>query len=105
MSGLAILFAQLAAPAAAAAPPPDIEISARAKAREVRIEQQGRAEAHVVVEPSAGQRIEVERNLPQGQQRYRNLDMTLHVEGRLAGPNADSPGPSSSQPTQPQGSN
>ncbi len=74
--------------AAAASATPDIEINARVRAREVHIEQQGRAEARVTIEPSAGRRIEVERNLPKGQAQYRNLDLRLHVEGRIAGPDA-----------------
>lgn len=78
----------LLAAAASTAPAnlPDIEIAARVKAREVRIEQQGRASAEVRVEPEAGKRIEVERNLPKGRSAYRNLDLALKIEGRLAGP-------------------
>ena len=87
MPGPTLLIAAAAAGASAALPA-DVEIRARVEARDVRIEQQGRAEALVFVEPSAGERIEVDRNLPKGRARYRNLELDVHVEGRLADPRA-----------------
>lgn len=63
---------------------PDIEIDARVKAKQVTIERQGRASARVRLEPNGADRVEVERNLPPGQTTYRNLDLRLKVEGRLA---------------------
>jgi hypothetical protein len=84
----AILFlAAAAGPAPASSP--DIEITARARAREVRIEQQGEARLRVWAEPPAADKVEIERNLPKGQRRYRNLDIKLDAEARIAGP-ADS---------------
>lgn len=82
----AITMVLAAAASTATTGPPDVEIAARVKAREVRIEQQGRASAEIRVEPEAAKRIEVERNLPKGRSTYRNLDLTLKVEGRLADP-------------------
>jgi len=82
MPGLGLLFAQLAAPAAASLP--DIELRARVHADDVRIEQQGKAEARVHVEPSGGQTIDVQRNQPKGSSRYRNLEMTVQIDARLA---------------------
>lgn len=79
-----LLAAAIAAPAAL----PDIEIGARIKAREVKVEQQGRVE--VRLEPDAGGRIEVERNLPKGRSTYRNLELRLNIEARLADPSARS---------------
>jgi hypothetical protein len=84
MSGALLILA--AAAAAATAPPPDISITARVRAREVRIEQQGEAKLRVWAEPSAGDKVDVERNLPKGQRRYRNLDVRLDAEARIAGP-------------------
>lgn len=80
----AITLVLAAAASTATANLPDIEIAARVKARELSIEQQGRASAEVRLKPEAGKRIEVERNLPKGRSAYRNLDLTLKVEGRLA---------------------
>lgn len=80
----AITLLLAAAAGTATANLPDIEIAASVKAREVRVEQQGRASAEVRVEPEAAKRIEVERNLPKGRSTYRNFDLTLKVEGRLA---------------------
>jgi hypothetical protein len=80
----AITLLLAAAASTATANLPDVEIAARVRAREVRIEQQGRASAEVRVEPEAAKRIEVERNLPKGRSTYRNLDLTLKIEGRLA---------------------
>jgi hypothetical protein len=79
----------LAAAATAVVTPaslPDIEISARVQAREVQIEQQGRASARVTGEASNGPRVAVERNLPKGRATYRNLDLKLSVEARLVDP-------------------
>jgi hypothetical protein len=78
----------LLAAAAGTAPAnlPDIEIAAHVQAREVRIQQQGRAGAEVRVDPEAAKQVEVKRNLPAGRSAYRNLDLTLKVEGRLADP-------------------
>jgi hypothetical protein len=80
----AITLLLAAAAGTATASPPDVEIGARVKAREIRIEQQGRASAQVRVQPERAKLIEVERNLPKGRSTYRNLDLTLKVEGRLA---------------------
>ena len=85
MSALTVLFAQLAAQAAPVpATPPDVEFRARVQAREVEIEQQGEARARVHAEPSGGERVEVERNLPKGRVRYRNLALTVQVDARIA---------------------
>ena len=86
MVGTSILM--LAAAVGSGAALPDIEINARVRAREVKIEQQGQASARVRLEPSGDQRIDVERNLPRGRATYRNLDLRLDVEGRLAVPPA-----------------
>ena len=104
---LAASFLAIAQAASAAAPLPDIELNARVRAREVRIVQQGRASAEVFVEPEAAQRIEVERNLPRGSARYRNLDIKVAVEGRIAdpqtGPAAAATASASAQPQPQQG--
>lgn len=84
MPGATLIFA--AAAAVAPAGPPDIELHARVHAREVRIEQQGEARLRVWAEPSGGDKVEVERNLPKGQRRYRNLDIELDAQARVAGP-------------------
>ena len=78
----------LAAAAASGTALPDIEIKARVQAERVKIEQQGRASARVRLEPSGDERIDVERNLPRGKSTYRNLDLRLTIEGRLADPAA-----------------
>ena len=84
---LAAAFLSIAqATAAQAAPLPDVSITARVRAREVKVEQQGEASARVYVNPSAVETVEVERNLPRGQARYENLDIKLTVEARLADP-------------------
>jgi hypothetical protein len=80
----AVTLLLAAAAGTATATPPDVEIAARVAAREVRIEQQGRASAQVRVQPEGGKTIEVERNLPKGRSTFRTLDLTLKVEGRLA---------------------
>lgn len=86
MVGTPILI--IAAAAAWSTAQPDIEINARIQAKSVKIEQQGRASARVRLEPSGGERIEVERNLPRGKSTYRNLDLRLTIEGRLTDPAA-----------------
>ena len=86
MVGTSILM--LAAAAASGTALPDIEIKARVQAERVKIEQQGRASVRVRLEPSGDERIDVERNLPRGKSTYRNLDLRLTIEGRLADPAA-----------------
>lgn len=85
MTGATTLLAGAAAglmgPAA-----PDLEISAQVQARKVEIEQQGRSEARVHLDPEGTERIEVERNLPQGRSTYRDLTLDLNVEARIADP-------------------
>lgn len=81
---ISLLLAAAAGPDTAALP--DVEIAARVRAREVRIQQQGRAIAEVRVEPEGARQVQVDRNLPKGRSAYRNLDLTLKVEGRLADP-------------------
>jgi hypothetical protein len=85
-----MLGAALFLAAAAAGPPPagpaDIEINARVRARELRIEQQGEARLRVWADPSAADKVDVERNMPKGQRRYRNLDIRLDAEARIADP-------------------
>jgi hypothetical protein len=90
MLGAALFFAAAAAAWPVPAGPADIEINARVRARELRIEQQGEARLRVRAEPPAGDKVEVERNLPKGQRRYRNLDIKLDAEARIAGPAARS---------------
>ncbi|HYD24776.1 MAG TPA: hypothetical protein VEB68_08255 [Croceibacterium sp.] len=86
MASALLLAAAAAAGSASPGPPPDVAIGASVRIRELKIEQQGRASARVFVEPSAGERIEVERNLPKGRTRYRNLELEVNVEARLADP-------------------
>jgi hypothetical protein len=78
----------LAAAAATGANPalvlPDIAVHANVRAREVRIDQQGEARLRIWAEPSAHDSVKVERNLPKGQRRYRNLEIRLDAEARLA---------------------
>ena len=84
--GGAISLLLAAAAGAAPASLPDIELAARVNARKVKIEQDGRAE--VRIEPDAGKRIDVRRNLPKGRSTYRNLELRLTIEARLADPAA-----------------
>ena len=86
MVGTSILM--LAAVAASGNALPDIEINARVQAKRVKIDQQGRATARVRLEPAGDERVDVERNLPRGKSTYRNLDLRLTIEGRLADPAA-----------------
>jgi len=97
MSVTTLVLAAAAAAGGAAAHLPDIELNARVRAREVRIEQQGEAHVRVWAEPSAGDDVKVDRNLPRGQRTYRNLDVKLHAEARLAEPPARA-GRDNSQP-------
>lgn len=100
MACVTIFLATVAA--GASAPAPDISINAQVRAREVKIEQQGRANARVAVVPSAGERVEVQRNLPRGQRRYRNLELKLDVEARLADPNGPGVNAAASAQNEPQ---
>ena len=86
-----IFFAAAAAAGSAPSAPPDIELNARAQIRELRIEQQGEARISLRAEPSAGDKVTVERNLPKGERRYRNLDIKLSAEARLAAPEQRQP--------------
>jgi hypothetical protein len=87
MPGAAVIFiAVVAAAGSAPSAPPDIELNARAQIRELRIEQQGKARISLRAEPLGGDNIAVERNLPKGERRYRNLDIKLSAEARLAAP-------------------
>ena len=90
MPGAGLIFFAVAATAGSApSSPPDIELNARAQIRELRIEQQGEARISLRAEPSAGDKVAVERNLPKGERRYRNLDIKLSAEARLAAPPGD----------------
>lgn len=86
MLGAALFLAATAAAGPAPTGPADIEVNARVRARDLRIEQQGDARIRVWAEPSAADKVEVGRNLPKGQRRYRNLDIRLDAEARIAGP-------------------
>ena len=86
-------IAFLAAAASAVGGLPDISINAHIRAREVRIEQQGEAHLRIRAEPSAGDKVDVQRNLPKGQTRYRNLDIKLDAEARIAPPATRTPPP------------
>lgn len=96
MFGAALFLAATATIGPASAGPPDIAIGARVQARDLRIEQQGEARLRIWAEPSAGDKVEVERNLPKGQRRYRNLHIQLDAEARIAAP-ADRSGETPSQ--------
>jgi hypothetical protein len=85
VTGLAILFAQLAAPVAAQ-PPPDIEFHARVKARRVEMEQQGEARIVLHAEPGQTEPARVERSAPRGQTKYRNLTIDFTAAARIADP-------------------
>lgn len=87
----ALILAQATVASTAPAPLPDIEIHAQVQAREVRVEQEGRAAASVFVEPEGAKRIEVELNQPRGQSSYRNLELTLDIEATLTDPAAGEP--------------
>jgi hypothetical protein len=91
MSGLGLLFLQLAAGGAtAAAPLPDIEIKAHVTAREVRIRQQGTARLTLHADPGVAPPVRVERSAPAGQQRYRNLSIDLTAQAHLTHPDPSS---------------
>jgi hypothetical protein len=98
VTGIAILLAQLAAPAAAQTLP-DIEIRARVQAERVEVKQQGEAKLELQVDPGATEPVRVERSAPPGQARYRNLTIELQAEARIAGPNAAVTTSASRKPT------
>lgn len=95
-----VFFAAAAAGGLSPQGAPDIAVKATVRAREVRIEQQGRAQIRVWAEPSAGDKVAVERNLPKGQRTYRNLQIGLDAEARLAAPADRTPSqqPSTGEP-------
>ena len=88
MSGLGLLFFQLAA-AQTGAPPPDIEVTARVQAREVTIRQDGEARIELHAEPGVAPPVRVERSAPPGARSYRNLTIDLHGQARLSAPDQD----------------
>jgi hypothetical protein len=96
MSGLASVFLQLAA-TQPVAPAPDIELKARVNAREVTVQQQGKASLELRVSPGVAPPVVVERSQPAGAPAYRNLTVEVRGAVRIADP-------SSSQPEQ-QGTN
>jgi hypothetical protein len=91
MPGLALALLQLAAPQAAA-PLPNIELSARVRAREVTVRQEGEASLALRVSPGEAQPVEVRRSAPAGAQSYRNLTISVRGAVRFADPLA-SPNP------------
>ncbi len=93
MPGLALALLQLAA-AQPAAPPPDIELTARVRAREVTVRQDGTAALELRVSPGVAPPVEVRRSAPAGAQSYRNLTIDLRAAARIADPLAPPPPPS-----------
>ena len=92
MPGLALALLQLAA-LQAAAPPPDIELTARVRAREVTVRQQGEASLGLRVSPGEAPPVEVERSAPAGAQTYRDLTISVRGAVRLADPSSTPPQP------------
>lgn len=76
-------LAAAAAPAGEAPPLPTIEFQARVSARELTVEQAGEARLDVRAEPSLASDVTVTRNIPKGQQRYRNLDIRLDAQATI----------------------
>ncbi|HEY0414357.1 MAG TPA: hypothetical protein VGD66_14575 [Allosphingosinicella sp.] len=71
----------------AASPAPDIELNVHARARQVTIEQQGRATLQVHAEPDGGSRAEAKvRPQAQGRRQLRNVTVDIHAEASLADP-------------------
>ena len=82
-----ILVAQAAAvPAADAAPPPDLEITAHADIRSLKIRSQGTARLELHAEPGGAPPVAVERSLPAGRTSDRNLSIDIHGIARLTAP-------------------
>lgn len=82
---LSLVLLQLAT-AQAPTPLPDIELSARVRAREVLVRQEGEAHLSLKVEPGVAPPIEVKRSAPPGAQRYRNFTIDLRAAARIADP-------------------
>lgn len=91
MTGVAFLVAQLAAPLAAGTAP-DIEFRARVRAERVEVEQQGKAQAELRVDPGTAEPVKVERSAPAGQRSYRNLTVDVRAAVHIADPNSATPG-------------
>jgi hypothetical protein len=92
MPGLALALLQLAA-AQPELPPADIELTARVRAREVEVRQEGEASLRLRVSTGEAPPVEVERSAPAGAKSYRNLAITVRGAVRLADPNAAPPLP------------
>ena len=75
-----LLLAQAAQPTT----PPDIQLDARVRAREVRIEQSG--ETSLEVRGGPGSDVRVDKPAANGRQRLRNVDIRVQAEARVADP-------------------
>ena len=98
MIGVAVLFAQLVAPAAVEHLP-DIEVRAGARAERVDVKQQGEAKIELRVEPGGTGPVRVERSAPAGQRSYRNLNIDFRAAARIADPAASQTASASDAPT------
>jgi hypothetical protein len=68
----------------AALPPPDLQLVARVRARDVRIERKG--EARLEVTGSQGSLVQVDSPKAGGRSRLRNVEVTVRAEARVADP-------------------
>lgn len=85
MPGLCLALLQLASSNPGSLPA-DIEITARASAREVVVRQSGEASITLYASPGDASPVQVERSAPKGAGRYRNLTVTVHGTARLSEP-------------------
>jgi hypothetical protein len=85
-TGAILLIAQaVAAPATAPPRPADIELTARVRAREVSIAQEGPILLRLEVEPGVTD-VAVTRNQPAGARNYRNLAIDARIAAWLSHP-------------------
>ena len=80
-----ILIAQTAASTAAVAPP-DIELRAHVDIRSLEIRTQGPAQVTLHAEPGDAPPLKVERSVPPGRKKYRNLTLDILGIARLTAP-------------------
>lgn len=74
---------------AAALPPPDLQLDARVRARDVRIERKG--DASLEVTGGQGSLVQVDSPKAGGRSRLRNVEVTVRAEARVADPKEEGP--------------
>lgn len=91
-----MLLLTLALAAAQTASAPDIQLDARIRAREVRIERSG--EASLQVRGAPGSEVRVDKPAANGRRRLRNVDVRLQAEARVADPQQNPQQPETAAP-------